>query len=756
MPNSIALLLLVGALACGQAQTRAALNGSRVRVEAVAGPGGLRERFLARDGAAWVDLAFGGGETVELISADATTLAEELALGKLRVRRTLSLTAREHWLKVTTRLEGGFPATLDSFSDRYRAAIQPDWSYAPSVGGFVPDAQYKAPLIMVQSGRRALGVVPDVISLTRDMLRRSNHALDLDVPAGPILSVGFIPARQALHSVYRQDLDRLWSVDQPIENSYYMYLSADAQPGQAYREAVRFHWEQFARNELGGAAAAQAGTDPRYQQCGAWDEWRRAIWDEESPRNWLSFTLPDGSTGGAVRMMRWGEPRPSVYLGAWFNSLRTAYGMALYARRAEKPELLNLARQTLRMAQQAPGRDGAFQCIAVPHGDGGNVLWAAGDGSGASTVHGFLGFDMSWTGYWMLRWRAAGLPGADGVVDRCARLAAFLIARQQPDGMLPTRFDGEGAVEQGAARMVQAETAPVVLFLLELYKASPHAEYLAAARQGLAFLDREVIPGRKWYDFETFWSCSPRLAAFDERTRQWPANDLALIHATAAYLAAYQVTRERAYLDKGEALLDYLLLYQQSWTNPVLEGLTGPAMLLGGFTTQNSDAEWSDARQSLAGNVLIDYYRATGNAEYLERGVQALRAQFPISPSENWAHVGYGGKAGVSSFHWGSGSGMAGIEIDEAYLRDAVFDVAAHRGLGVNGLNLTGADVRGNRIQFQLDSPFRWRRDPVVVFRHTQPGRMYEVRVNGKPMGSYSGEALEAGLPTPAAPTAVR
>ena len=161
--------------------------------------------------------------------------------------------------------------------------------------------------------------------------------------------------------------------------------------------------------------------------------------------------------------------------------------------------------------------------------------------------------------------------------------------------MLPTRFDQDGGVELGAAKIVQAETAPVVLFLLELYKASPHSEYLAAARKGLAFLDRDVIPGRKWYDFETFWSCSPRLIAFDERTRQWPANDLALIHATAAYLAAYQVTRERAYLDRGEALLDYLLLYQQSWTNPVLEGLTGPAMLLGGFTTQNSDAEWSDA-----------------------------------------------------------------------------------------------------------------------------------------------------------------
>ena len=32
----------------------------------------------------------------------------------------------------------------------------------------------------------------------------------------------------------------------------------------------------------------------------------------------------------------------------------------------------------------------------------------------------------------------------------------------------------------------------------------------------------------------------------------------------------------------------------------------------------------------------MDYYRATGKVEYLERGVAALRAQVPISPSENW------------------------------------------------------------------------------------------------------------------------
>ena len=88
-------------------------------------------------------------------------------------------------------------------------------------------------------------------------------------------------------------------------------------------------------------------------------------------------------------------------------------------------------------------------------------------------------------------------------------------------------------------------------------------------------------------------------------------------------------------------------------------------MLLGGFTTQNSDAEWSDARQSQIGNFLLDYYRATGKVEYLERGVAAIRSQFPISPLENTAHDGYGGRGRPQQFPLGHRQRhRPGIEIE--------------------------------------------------------------------------------------------
>jgi hypothetical protein len=280
-----------------------------------------------------------------------------------------------------------------------------------------------------------------------------------------------------------------------------------------------------------------------------------------------------------------------------------------------------------------------------------------------------------------------------------------------------------------------------------LSKVTGDIQYRQAALKGLAFLDRNIVPERKWYDYETFWSCNPRTNAFDERTQQWPANDLALIHAPEAYLQAYQATHLRQYLAKGEALLDYLLLYQQSWTNPVLENLTSKAMLLGGFATQNSDAEWSDARQSLAGEVLIDYYRETGKSEYLERGVASLRSQFPISPSENWAHEGYGKKAGVSSFHWGAGSGMAGIEMEEDLLHDAICDATEGRCVGVNGINVTSALFHQATIAIHAESPYRWHRPAIFRVRGLKSAAEYSMSVNGNTPQTYSGKQLESGVP---------
>ena len=539
------------------------LRGEKTAVEALVKDGRLEERYLAKDGHDWIEVATAGGSStmgpVSIIAADGTplpgkvqklsavdgTLVEEFALDAHRVVRKLTITDDGSWVHVVTRFVPSGVAALKQAADHLKFSRRSDWSFSPSVGGFDPDAQYKAPLILVQNDRLAFGIVPDLAALDQKTLMRCNHALDLDVPGGPMLAVGFMPAKRVRHSVFALDAGRTWTTDAPLENSYYLLVTATALPTQAYRQAVRLHWERFGRSEQAIAAAEQVGTDPRYRSLALWDDWRKMVWEQESPREWLSVLLPDGSIGGGVRTRRWG-PGPSIYLSAWFNSLRTSYGMALWARRTGNERLLELARQTVELALKSPGRDGAFKCIAVPTKDGKSAVWAAGDGSGGSTKDGFLGYDMCWTGYWLLRWRASQLPGSDGILPRCRRLAQFMIARQSRDGMLPTRFVENGAANEELSRTVKAETGSVVLFLLELYNQDRNPQYLEAAKKGLDFLDKNVIPQRQWYDFETFWSCSPRKIEFDKRTEQWPANDLGLGQTVAAYLAAYRATGEAA------------------------------------------------------------------------------------------------------------------------------------------------------------------------------------------------------------------
>jgi hypothetical protein len=356
-----------------EAQPPVVLFGNQIRVVAELTEGRLHERYLAiRDGQ-WVEVAATDPlqtlGAVHLTTAGTTplssvvrrvalsdgALAEDFTIGPHSIRRQLTLSKDSPWIRVVTRLEPSGRISLHQMSDRLTFSHKPDWSYSPSVGGFNPDAQYKAPLILVQAGHAALGIVPDLNSLRVEALRRCNHALDLKVNEQLLLSVGFMPARMASHSVYSMDDQRAWEADATVENAYFMLVTASAEPGQAYRQAVRFHWERFGRTEQTRASGQQVGTDARYRALALWDDRRDMVWQKESVEQWLNVPIAGGLTGGGVRTLRWG-PGPSIYLSSWFNTLRTSYGMAIYARRVGDAELLARASQTLILALHTPGR----------------------------------------------------------------------------------------------------------------------------------------------------------------------------------------------------------------------------------------------------------------------------------------------------------------------------------------------------------------------------------------------------------------
>ena len=197
--------------------------------------------------------------------------------------------------------------------------------------------------------------------------------------------------------------------------------------------------------------------------------------------------------------------------------------------------------------------------------------------------------------------------------------------------------------------------------------------YREAALRAQEFVTREVLPRQRWFDFETFLSCARKpLDFYDRWTAQYPQNNLSTMQAAQAYLRLYQATKRPELLETGEHVVDYLLLTQQVWSHPLLS-----PSLLGGTTTQNTDAEWSDARQCYLAVLLLDYYKVNGRLDYLERAVAAARSGFAVAPWENWAHKGFDDEPGsLTGIHWGTGSQMATVEMMSGLLGDAFVDVA--------------------------------------------------------------------------------
>jgi hypothetical protein len=162
--------------------------------------------------------------------------------------------------------------------------------------------------------------------------------------------------------------------------------------------------------------------------------------------------------------------------------------------------------------------------------------------------------------------------------------------------------------------------------------------------------------------------------------------------------------------------------------------------LLGGFTTQNTDAEWSDARQSYAATILLDYFRATANTEYLERAVAAARSTLAVAPWENWAHTGYIDEPGsLTGFHWGTGSAMTSVEIMSPVLGDALIDLKTGVGVGFDDCSVENLRIEPGRIVFDIKSPAKGR-DFIVLFRGVDPSQRYQIVWNGRSAHEISGE----------------
>ena len=210
--------------------------------------------------------------------------------------------------------------------------------------------------------------------------------------------------------------------------------------------------------------------------------------------------------------------------------------------------------------------------------------------------------------------------------------------------------------------------------------------------------------------------------------------------------------------------MDYLNLYQQAWAPTFL---TFEAF--GGFGVQNTDAEWNDARQAQFACTNLDYYRLTGKAEYMERGIAAVRAGFPttympehafISPrtyqreplghaDENYGHGGVDAPAGPTSWDWGTGSALTAVAYARRNFGDVWVDADRGRAFGINGVTAT---LRGD----ELDLVSSVQTVPTVLVRGAGKDLPNSLVVNGERRSVAPAAWRDGFLATPKADPRIR
>jgi len=741
----------------------AAIEGNSIRVSITSGAE-TSETVQIRENGEWIDALKTSGAVIQARGADKCTVqSADVVNSKLVVKgscsngafsRTFELGRDSDTISVTVQFTPAAGAAISSIEDRMTFAPAPRKSDTPVLGplDFVwsPGIKaqrdqvaahwtFKSPSVMFQQGPVFTALVPALDSLTSNSLRYQPTALDLDVTSEDHawFSYGVVESKPYGHSYFLRTGARLDNPAGPIEYRY--WILASAQPAKlGYRRVSQFEWEKFGSSALRSSLDLQR--NDRRPELFLFDDWRREAWTRYADEKYWE-TDCDGRRCGALTSNRnpWGKwdeaPKEDAWFNSWFQNLRSAYGWRLYAQHSNNPEISRKAENILNLALSSPRHEGVFSTIYLHDSN----QWLHEDGW-AGFPDDYHTFCMSWTGYWMLRWTTDLAPSRAAEVMAFLRpYADFLLKVQQPNGDIPSWFS-ERLEARAEFRDFNAETAGSALFLAQFSEFSKDPKYLEGAKRAQQFIADQVIPRQRWFDFETFLSCARKPFDFYDRwTAQYPQNNLSTMQAAQALLKIYKMTGDPQYLTQGEQVVDYLLLTQQVWNHPLVS-----PKLVGGTTTQNTDAEWSDARQCYLAALLLDYYQADNRFDYLERAVAAARSGFAVAPWENWAHQGYADVHGsLTGFHWGTGSQMATVEMMAPVLGDAFVNVARQHGVGFNACNVNNVKVTGETVAFNVEAAAKPRRI-LVRFAGLDRHAKYRLIVNNGKAKQASGEELAA------------
>ena len=553
------------------------------------------------------------------------------------------------WHRVQMRWDVTEETAQDELSIPFDLDIEPDFWWAPHLapedGYVVGQHVFRAPALIVQRDALTLAIAPDLDVVGK---REDNPwFLDYDAVEGKMW-LGMVQTEIPEHVLYKKKSGMTFSPG-TVELSFFVSTYHDrGEVRNPWAKTASFLWKRWGSPLFAQGEPIPAPLQNYVQHTYDWafESWGDYVWQE--------FDL-DGVRVGAPQFIvnisqspNYSDPWYqreflSIWNQAWFSSLRSASGLFRYARDIGDEELLRKARLTKELALVAPLDDGLFPSVigtenttvtidgreyvrpqGWEHAKWGNSNRCPHDHGISSEWYHIL--DASWTALLMLQWYEE-LEKDDRLIDYATTYAERLLTLQDEDGFFPGWLHPE-THESGPVMNKTPETSMSVTFLLKLAEISGEQKYRDAALRAMDAVLVEIVPEGRWEDFETFWSCcswgrETYLGGKVERNAMHKQNTFSMFWTAEALLAAYRETGVRNYLEWGRRTLDELSMAQQVWQPPFIYV---PA--LGGFGVMNADGEWNDSRETLFAELFLDYYRETGDPNYFERGVSALKSGF--------------------------------------------------------------------------------------------------------------------------------
>lgn len=560
---------------------------------------------------------------------------------------------------------------------------RPDWTFSPGLrpqdNQVVGDHFFRAPAISAQKGKLAAVIMPDVDHLADN--RPMPTIVDLDCKNGvvdaPLMSYGFCDHKLVGHVYFAHDASMVRRVPNHLELAVDVVLAGDAEPSSAHQIAADETWKAYGSKYF----------DKILPQAMPFEEYAKvcypAAFAERYGDNQLGYFEVEigGKVCGGV-CAGWGFREGWVSWQPWFNNLRSAWGMRWWGKKMGNADWVDKADKMLNLALAAPMDQGACPTTY----DSKKKEWRGSLIMPRADCYYDL-TNMAWKGIWLLEWaKWKDCPRRDEILKQCRDMAATMMRFQNKDGSYPTWLTKDHKVVPILDHSAQA--ALPAWFIAELSKLDGDKKLVDSARKAADFLVKNVVDQNLWYDFETFFSCSPKQCfqrdekiddeiMWDPHTLCPPQNTLSMHWAAEALRSVTHITKDKSYMNYALKALDMMNLYQNAW--PI--SYRTMAYTYGGFGVQNSDGEYDDARQAQFGATLCDFGAELGRKDLFERGVAATRAsetlinhplhaEFGIYPNpnyplglqpENCCHGGGDHQAGRTGFDWGEGSGLTSM-----------------------------------------------------------------------------------------------